>query len=356
MFIETDDAIYETFFHHAQIEITGCCNMRCEHCRAHMEKPIFMPLDKIQKILLFANKNIGEEFNLTLSGGEPMLHPQLTDIIKMGVEFGYDEIVVTTNGSLITEELVETINSISNGNVTIQISLDSTDAEIHNRFRGFEGAYEKAIQGLEIIKKYDKVNSSIRMTIKNETCHQMEEMVKLAISKGCVRIGIGNIIPAGLGADDKFILSPEEKERFLLELARLNKKYAEEIDITTEDPLKSVIAESPWIDEEILELEEEDGIFGGCTAGIDCFNVDTEYNITPCSVFRTPILNLNDYDDLDAMENAYVNSEIVKKMCLRVFEGKCNDCVHKRICGGCRATASFFGAGDYFYSDGTCWL
>lgn len=43
-------------------------------------------------------------------------------------------------------------------------------------------------------------------------------------------------------------------------------------------------------------------------------------------------------------------------MCSRVFEGKCNSCKHKRICGGCRATASFFGDGDYFCSDGTCWI
>jgi len=194
------------------------------------------------------------------------------------------------------------------------------------------------------------------MTVNGETRHQMEDMVKLAISKGCVRIGIGNIIPAGLGADEKFILSPEAKEEFLLELARLHRTYAEEIDITTEDPLKSIIADSPWIDEEMLEIEEEDGVFGGCTAGIDCFNVDTEYNFTPCSVFRVPILNLNDYDDLDCMEKAYADSETVRKMCARVFEGKCNDCIHKRICGGCRATAAFFGAGDYFYSDGTCWI
>lgn len=56
MLIETDTSIYETFFHHAQIEITGCCNMNCEHCRANMEKKIFMPLDKIEKILFFSKK------------------------------------------------------------------------------------------------------------------------------------------------------------------------------------------------------------------------------------------------------------------------------------------------------------
>jgi radical SAM protein with 4Fe4S-binding SPASM domain len=356
MLIETDTSIYETFFHHAQIEITGCCNMNCEHCRANMEKKIFMPLDKIEKILQFAKKNMGEEFNLTLSGGEPFLHPNLIEIVRMGVDSGYSEIVITTNGSLVTDEIVNEINKFSDGKVTIQISIDSVAAKTHDTFRGYEGAFDKAIRGLEIIKKYKYVNSSIRMTVKRETQNEMEEMIKLAIEKGCIRIGIGNIIPAGLGADSKFVIAPSQKKEFLENLSVMNRKYSEFIDVTTEDPLKSVIEDSPWIDEEILEIESVDGIFGGCTAGIDCFNVDTEYNFTPCSVFREKIINLNDHDSISDLETAYANSRVVKEMCSRVFEGKCNSCRHKRICGGCRATASFFGDGDYFCSDGTCWI
>lgn len=356
MFIETESIIYETFFNHAQIEITGCCNMNCKHCRANMEKKIFMPVEKIKKIMQFSNKNMGEAFNLTLSGGEPLLHPDIVEIIKMGVDYGYKEIVITTNGSLITEEFISKLNSFCEKRVTIQISLDSVDAKTHDSFRGYKGAFEKAIAGLEIIKKYENVHSSIRMTIKNETRSQMEAMVKLAAEKGCVRIGIGNIIPAGLGADEKFVLSPKEKEDFLYRLAALHREYKGIIDVTTEDPLKSVIEDSPWVDKEILEIEGQDGIFGGCTAGIDCFNVDTEYNFTPCSVFRQKIINLNDYDSLDEMESAYSKSDVIKQMCNRIFNGKCNSCKHKRICGGCRATASFFGNGDYFCSDGTCWI
>lgn len=356
MFIETESIIYETFFNHAQIEITGCCNMNCKHCRANMEKKIFMPVEKIKKIMQFSNKNMGAEFNLTLSGGEPLLHPDIVKIIKMGVGYGYKEIVITTNGSLITEEFVSKLNSFCEKRVTIQISLDSIDAKTHDSFRGYKGAFEKAIEGLAIIKKHENVHSSIRMTIKNETRSQMEAMVKLAAEKGCVRIGIGNIIPVGLGADKKFVLSPQEKEDFLYRLAALHREYRGIIDVTTEDPLKSVIEASPWIDKEILEIEGQAGIFGGCTAGIDCFNVDTEYNFTPCSVFRQKIINLNDYDSLDEMESAYSKSDVIKQMCNRIFNGKCNSCKHKRICGGCRATASFFGNGDYFCSDETCWM
>ena len=356
MYIETETSIYETVFHHAQIEITGCCNMKCAHCRASMEKKIFMPINKIRKILQFSAKNMDKEFNLTISGGEPLLHPDIVEIVRMGVEFGCSEIVITTNGSLLTDEIIEEINKFSDGKVTIQVSLDSVVAQTHDEFRGYKGAFEKAVKGLEIIKKYERVNSSIRMTVKKETKSEMEEMIKLAIKKGCIRIGIGNIIPSGLGADTKFVVTPSEKKEFLEYLAVMNRKYEAEIEVTTEDPLKAIIEDSPWMDEEILENENAEGVFGGCTAGIDCFNVDTEYNFTPCSVFREKIVNLNDYESLEELEAAYASSKVIKLMCGRVLEGKCNICKHKRICGGCRATASFFERGNYFCTDGTCWL
>lgn len=355
MLIETKNTIYITTFNHAQIEITGCCNMHCKHCRADNEKNIFMPLDKINKIFDFASMHKSQNFNLTLSGGEPFLHPQFVEILKMAVKRGYKEIVVTTNGSLITDELMQSIDEFSQGTITIQVSLDSIYSHEHDEFRGYEGAYNKAIEGLDIIKKYKNVHSSIRMTVKKETYEQMEDMVKIAIDKGCIRIGIGNIIPAGLGANE-FTLTPKDKKNFLISLASMHNKYKNQIDITTEDPLKAVIQGSPWIDEDILKNELVEGLFGGCSAGIDCFNVDTNYNFTPCSVFRKTIVNLNDYEDLLDLSEAYSQSEIIKKMCERVFDGKCNDCSHKRICGGCRATASYFGEGNYFYSDGTCWL
>lgn len=356
MYIETDKAIYETHFHHAQIEITGCCNMKCEHCRASMEKKMFMPLDAIEKIVCFAKKNAGEEFNLTISGGEPFLHPQLVEILKMAVSYDLGEIVITTNGSLITEPIVRELDQLSKGNLTIQVSLDSVHPAVHNKHRGYEGAYKTAIHSLQMIKKYKNLNSSIRMTVQRNTMNEMEDMVRIAIDSGCVRIGMGSVIPAGRGANDEFVLRPEEKKAFLQELARLKRKYMSSIEVTTEDPLKAVIEDSPWMDLDILAHEGCDGVFGGCTAGIDCFNVDTDYNFTPCSVFRAPILNLGNCQTIEEIEDAYVHSPIVKQMCTRTFDGKCNACSHKRICGGCRATAGYFGEGNYFFSDGTCWL
>lgn len=356
MFVETENAVYESRFNHAQIEITGFCNMHCAHCRASMEKPIYMPLTRIAQIFAFVDRNRSDTFNLTISGGEPFTHPQLVDICRMAVDHGYKEIVITTNGSLVTDRVLAEMNAFSNGAITIQFSLDSTDSLTHDSFRGFPGAYTRAVAAMQRVAAYPNLHASVRMTVRRETFSQMEEMVRLAVRAGCIRIGIGNIIPAGEGAKAEFILTPQEKRTFLCTLADLHRRYAGIIDITTEDPLKAVIADSPWVTAEDLAMEGTDGVFGGCTAGIDCFNVDTEYNITPCSVFRVPIVNLKDVDTVEELEKAYTENEVIRQMFRRTFSGQCNGCAHKRICGGCRATAAFFGQGDFFASDGTCWV
>mgnify|MGYP001582520685 FL=1 len=47
--VETEDTIYEIEFGQVQIEITGRCNMRCQHCRAANQLKQDMPIEQIVK-------------------------------------------------------------------------------------------------------------------------------------------------------------------------------------------------------------------------------------------------------------------------------------------------------------------
>lgn len=355
MFVECEDAIYKTGFVHAQLEITGSCNMKCAHCRATNEKPVFMSLEKIGLILDFADQNKNEEFNLTVSGGEPFLHPRFVEIMELIRSHNFGEVVVTTNGSLLKPETLARLDALAFPNLTIQVSLDSTDPAVHDLNRGYPGAFEKAVKGLAAMKDYPNLRSSVRMTVTYKTLDQIEDMVRLLIGLGVIRLGVGSVIPVGKGAEGDQTMTPELKRSFLEGLAQLARKYAGEIEIVTEDPLKCLVAGNPWISPEVYDREEEEGVFGGCTAGIDCFNVDTSDQVTPCSVFREAMFTIEPGDSPASLREKYENSSLVKSLFQRRFGGKCAVCSHRRICGGCRATAKHFG-GSYFAGDGTCWL
>ena len=181
----------------------------------------------------------------------------------------------------------------------------------------------------------------------------MEEMVQYAISKECKIIGFGSIIPFGKAEDCSMSLNKENKLKFLTEVVRLNLKYKDKIEVVTEDPLKSNIKNSPW--NICNDCSENEIMFGGCTAGIDSLNIQSNGIITPCSMIKESILDLNRCKTLDDLIKQYQNSQLVKKLFERKFYGKCGNCKKKYLCGGCRASAKGR-TNDLFGTDESCWL
>lgn len=91
---------YEFFFQLAQIEITGRCNMHCKHCRAANDKRVHMSREIFEKALAFSLSEADPDFRVTLSGGEPFLHPELETFLRLLKERGVKNAIITTNGSI----------------------------------------------------------------------------------------------------------------------------------------------------------------------------------------------------------------------------------------------------------------
>lgn len=350
MLIETKEVIFETYFQHAQVEITGFCNMRCEHCRAYDEENKNMDLPLYIKILDFIELNRANDFRLTISGGEPFFNRKIIDYLKMAKERNIDNIIITTNASLITDKMLEDLNNLQIGNLCIQVSLDSVCREKHDSFRHFQGAYDKALEVIKKLKNYSHLKTSIRMSVVKDTIEEVGSMVDRAYEMGVDRIGIGAVIPVGAGKDGRLTISKEEKKHFLEILAAKKVEYLSELEVTTEDPLKFLVDNSPWV---YGDCCQESDFWGGCTAGISGFNVNVDGIITPCAVLNEPIVDINDHavEETVAM---YSSHPIIKKLFERNFSGKCTNCNLRYACGGCRATAKSL-TGDLMGTDPTCW-
>ena len=94
----------QNILQNVQIQITEKCNLKCRHCYVNnrsIETAVsFMSADVLNKII----KECVElgVFVITLTGGEPFMHPNLWDIIKKIKEYGI-LVNVQTNGTLINE-------------------------------------------------------------------------------------------------------------------------------------------------------------------------------------------------------------------------------------------------------------
>ncbi|MFA6504684.1 MAG: radical SAM protein, partial [Treponemataceae bacterium] len=80
------------------IEITNVCNLRCAFCPESGREPGFLSIDRFKTLLSRINdKAKGLYFHLK---GEPLLHPQLGDMIDLAGDAGFT-VMVTTNGTLL---------------------------------------------------------------------------------------------------------------------------------------------------------------------------------------------------------------------------------------------------------------
>ena len=106
----------------AYVEITNVCNLRCSFCHGHKRDARFMTEAEFSHILDALEGKIRYLYYHLM--GEPLLHPQLPDFLRMAKARGFTSII-TTNGTLLSRRGGELIDG---GAHKVSISLHSFEA------------------------------------------------------------------------------------------------------------------------------------------------------------------------------------------------------------------------------------
>lgn len=362
--VETEKAIYEIEFGQIQIEITGRCNMGCQHCRAVYQEKNDMEVGQVVKIIQFARQFSPNYKEVVLSGGEPLMHDKFIHLLRCVRFNGGNSVTLTTNGSLLAEKHLKLIRDLEFDRFMLSVSLDNLDPEKHDRFRRYRGAFERAVAALKLAADSNIPNLivSMRSTIQAYQIPEMEKMVLFAQELGCKRISFSAIHPAGKAIERQDLwMTKEQKKSFLEEVYRLKQKFPM-LNVTTSDPLKCLIRGKSDIG------TEGELVFDGCAAAAVTFNVNADGTMTPCSLLNLPIMNVFSLA-IQQMTEQYQTNPIVKEMLDMNLKGKCGSCHLKYQCGGCRARAiiekgiylnedpqSLIKQGIYLEEDPHCWL
>jgi radical SAM protein with 4Fe4S-binding SPASM domain len=132
---------------------------------------------------------------LLFSGGEPLLRNDFFELARFAVEIGLG-VVVSTNGTLITPEVASKIKSI--GFREVGISLDGVGA-INDRFRGMDGAYEAALEGIRNCKAAGQ-RVSLRMTLTKSNIKEVDSIFDLVEKEAIDRVCFYHLAYAGRGS------------------------------------------------------------------------------------------------------------------------------------------------------------
>jgi len=122
-----------------QIELTSCCNERCIHCYIpHKDKISDMAPDLFRDVLDQC-RDMGL-LNLTLSGGEPMLHKNFLEFLRKLKEYDFS-LAILSNLTLLNDDILAEIKTSRIS--TVKVSLYSMNPETHDAITKLPGSFYK---------------------------------------------------------------------------------------------------------------------------------------------------------------------------------------------------------------------
>jgi SynChlorMet cassette radical SAM/SPASM protein ScmF len=168
--------------------LTEGCNLRCRHCwiapKYQSEGNSYPALDlDLFKSIIEQAKSLGLT-GVKLTGGEPLLHPEIKEILEY-IRSEDLRLTVETNGVLCTSELASKMAECKN--TFVSVSLDGADAGTHEWVRGVTGCFEEAIEGIRSLVEVG-FRPQIIMSLMRHNKDQMELVVRLA-----ERLGAGSV-------------------------------------------------------------------------------------------------------------------------------------------------------------------
>jgi SynChlorMet cassette radical SAM/SPASM protein ScmF/SynChlorMet cassette radical SAM/SPASM protein ScmE len=179
--------------------LTAGCNLRCRHCWIEPEHSAsgkeFPELDvELFRSILDQAQPLGLA-GIKLTGGEPLLHSRIGDILdevgKRGLRLGLE-----TNGVLCTPEIAEALKACRD--LFVSVSLDGTDAETHDWMRATRGSFEGALAGIRNLVGVG-LSPQIIMSVGQRNRDQLGALVKLAESIGAGSVKFNMIQPTARG-------------------------------------------------------------------------------------------------------------------------------------------------------------
>lgn len=319
-------------------EITRRCNLNCIHCRSasRFNSPAGVWDIEHAKAFLDDLINFAKPV-VVLTGGEPLLHPQVFEIADYGRSLGL-RMALATNGTMVTDETCR--NMKKSGIQVAALSLDGANADVHDGFRRQSGAFDAVMQAAALFKKHGIpfiINSSF--TKRNRA--DIEKTFLLAKKIGATAWYMFMIVPMGRAKEvlDELI-EPDEYDKIL--------RWHFEQELKEKDILMRPTC-APHYYRLVRQWSKEMGIkfrqrslswstggSKGCVAGQTIAMVDAFGEVQPCSYFdesagnclKTPLSKL------------WTTAPLLLRMRdFARYEGRCGACPYIKVCGGCRARA-----------------
>lgn len=158
--------------------VTKRCNLRCRYCYPPGDEPeveTTIALDLLEKI-----RPHNPVLNLT--GGEPLLHPDLPVLLRRAKQLQFYPLLLSTNGILI-ERVLDHLHHVDH----LVISLDSVSEDVNDSLSGVPGVTRQIVESIRLcaaLAQQKGYRLGLHSVIASETIEGMEELVHFCESLG----------------------------------------------------------------------------------------------------------------------------------------------------------------------------
>jgi heme d1 biosynthesis radical SAM protein NirJ len=337
------------------------CNLRCKHCYSistDVDFPgelsteeVFTVMDDLKRFRVPV---------LILSGGEPLLRPDIFTISRRAKDMGF-YVGLSTNGTPIDEANIGAIAGA--GYDYVGISLDGIGAT-HDRFRRRDGAFDASLRGIRLCIKHG-IKVGLRFTLTQDNFHELPAVLDLMDREGADKFYLSHLNYAGRGnkhrGDDAHFDMTRSAMDLLFDAAWRSIEQGDGKEFVTgnndADGVYLLMWAAERFPERVAHLRAKLEQWGGNSSGVNVANIDNLGNVHPDTFWwHYSLGNVRDrpfsaiWPDLSDPIMAGL------KAAPRAIEGRCAACQYFGVCGGNTRVRALQLTGNPWAEDPGCYL
>lgn len=309
----------------ALVQITERCNLFCAHCFLSAgDYGDAMTLGDIQELLIPQLKECSV-VSVTLTGGEPFVHPEIVRIVQSMRESDI-RVGICSNATVITAEHIESLVKISE--VHVNVSLDGFSAESHGRFRGNKDSFSTTIETIRQLSQHKLLQGLLVTPNYHAEVEEYAQLCRFAVQNGAKYVLMNPLSSMGRGVKTRSKLGSPSST--MLKIKEATSPFREEVELA------------------MIRFPNEDRLpLASCEAG-NIIYVFTRGEMTVCPylVFAANTPGSKHYPQEFIVGNIFKDADIAQKLSeYRLHEryrvgdnSTCHSCDLKSACGkGCPA-------------------
>ena len=337
------------------------CNLTCKHCYSISADTDFAGELSTEEIYTVMDdlRAFGVPV-LILSGGEPLLRPDIYDISRRAKQKGF-YVGLSSNGTLIDESNIQQIADV--GYNYVGISIDGV-RETHDKFRRLDGAFDASMHAIQLCNEIG-VKVGLRFTMTQDNDNQLPDMIRMMDDYNIDRFYFSHLNYAGRGnthrEDDSVFTSTRRAMDMLFDLCWDYAQRGVEKEFVSGNNDADGVYLLLWVKERMPHMYDHMLAklkqWGGNSTGVNIANIDNLGNVHPDTMWWN-------YNLGNVRERAF--SEIwpdtsdplmdgLKKR-PRPVKGRCGACQFLDVCNGNTRVRAYQLTGDYWAEDPGCYL